>query len=183
MSGTSDPTDVEGLLEEIREELHRRTGLFPGSAGEACWSNDRAQKAQHAAPPRIEWVELGGDVDLESTNFTGGHDGDIGIDAIRFQATIWAANKRGCRKLRNELMRSTQNVVEGPNCLFGRYEWLADANAALGRKMVFALTLRLPIPFDVARGDTTGDFELAELQSYATTVQTTVAVNNQAPTP
>jgi hypothetical protein len=181
---SSDPTDVEGLLEEIRIELNRRTGLF-GSADDGKWSNDRAQKSQHSSPPRIEWVEDGGSIEDDTSNYTGGEDGDIGIDAVEFEVTIWAANKRECRKLRNQLYRAARATVDGPNLVFGsRYNWVPDANTHNGRKMTISITLRLPIKMEIEAGDDeTGDYALVEMQSYETTVQESVVVANQAPTP
>lgn len=181
---SSDPTDVEGLLEEIRIELHRRTGLFGANDG-SKWSNDRVEKAQSSAPPRIEWVEDGGDIEDDTTNFTGGEDGDIGIDAVDFTVTIWAANKQDCRKLRNHLYRAIRAVVDGPNVVFGtRYDWVPDAAQHLGRKMTIPVTLRLPIKMEVeATADDAGDYQLVEMQSYETTVQESVVVANTAPTP
>jgi hypothetical protein len=177
---SSDPTDVEGLLEEIRIELNRRTGLFAASdAGK--WSNGHAQKAQNSSPPRIEWIETGADIEDDTTNYTGGTDGDIGIDAVNFDVTIWAKTRRDCRHLRNELMRAARAVTDGPACEFGSYTWVPDANTHNGYKLTIDLTLRLPIKMEIEGPN--GDYELVEMQSYQSTVQDYVGFEKTAPTP
>jgi hypothetical protein len=187
MSETRDPTDVEGYLEDIRGELHKRTGLFESTTDGKWSTNDQTQKAQHASPPRIEWVEQGGDIEQDTgVTQTGGTGGDIGTDEVSFDVTIWTANKRDCRRLRNELLRAIRAVMDGPGYETSTYTWVPDANTKLGRKMTLPIVLRFPIPRELesgADGSSPGDYALVELQTFTATVEETVPVINTAPTP
>lgn len=131
-----DPSDLDSVLQEIREEL----GLQ-----EERQAIGKVEKFHQSAPPRIEWVEEGGEINQDAPRFTGGIDGQIAIDACAFDVTLWHRTKAECRTLLHDLVRACREVCEGPNVSFGPYEWIGDANANHGRKLVLQVTFHLPI--------------------------------------
>lgn len=131
-----DPSDLDALLDEIRQAL--------GLQAERQ-AIGKVEKAHHATYPRIEWVESGGTIDFSAPRYTGGSDGQIAIDACAFDVTLWHRNKAECRRLLHDLIRACRDVCDGPNVVFGSYEWIADANVNHGRKLALQVTFHLPI--------------------------------------
>jgi len=135
---------ADALIEEIRVELDRLT--------EGAWPSSRCvvgqlKKQQRATLPRLEWEERGGA--HEDGVLIGGNAGNIGVDAARFQVTIWNSTTELCRNAMHALRLAARNVAYGPNVVFGDYEWVDDANLKHGRKVTFLVTLRLPISTEV----------------------------------
>jgi hypothetical protein len=137
---------AEALIEEIRVELDRLTS---GSWPTTRWAVGQLKKQQHATLPRIEWEELGGT--FEDARLVGGAGGNIGIDAAKYQITIWNSTTELCRNTMHALRVAARNVGYGPNVVFGDYTWIDDAVTKLGRKLTFQITMRLPILCEVAQ--------------------------------
>lgn len=143
---------ADTLVEEIRVELNRLTGGNVWTA--ARWAVGQLIKQQHATFPRIEWEEIGGDI--EDAQLIGGADGNVGVDASKWQVTVWNKDRELCRNTMHALRVAARNVCFGPNVIFGSYAWIDDANVKQGRKLTFQITLRIPVPSEVAQ---TADLE------------------------
>lgn len=131
-----DPADLDALLNQIRAALGMQ---------EERQAIGRVEKSHISRLPRIEWVEGGGAIDPNATRYTGGSDGQIGIDACSFVVTLWHRDKIHCRRLLHDFVRACREVCDGPNVDFGSYDWIQDANVNHGRKLALQVTIHLPI--------------------------------------
>jgi hypothetical protein len=132
----SDPTNEDELLEEIRVAAQ-----IPVER----WAIGRREKWRHANPPRVEWLEVGGSIDTNQTELTGGERGDIAVDTSAYVLTIWHLDKQRCKQLLYHLIRTIRDVVYGPNVVWSTWEWIQDDNVKLGRKLAIQVAIRMPI--------------------------------------
>ncbi len=138
---SSDPTDIYGLIEEIRVALNELTNdLFPLANWVVGLEADPLTE-----PPGVEWREQGGEIETGTTELTGGESGDIAMDASSFHVTIWRDTPQECKETLYDLVRAVRAITYGPNNEFGEYTWSSET---VGRKLDVALTLRLPIKVD-----------------------------------
>lgn len=141
----------ETLIEEIRVALdalvanteHPTTTNFPAER----WSVGKLKKDHLTTPPRIDWVEKGGQFEQPKTS--GANAGSILLDAANYEVTIWHTSAENCRATMHNLYLASRDVAGSVNVTFGRYEFVEDANIKLGRKLKLAVTLRLTVSSEV----------------------------------
>jgi hypothetical protein len=161
-----DPTDLDALVEAIREELNARTGgVF--KEGRVCLG--LLSKNKSSTFPRVEFVEIGGKLEDDTTQNTGGTQGDIAVDAKEFEVVIWGKDTRDCLAIFFELKRAMRTVFDGQECEVTDYSWDEPGNNDRGRKLICpSVIVRTHVP-----AATKYDWTLTQVEHFETTVAST----------
>jgi hypothetical protein len=142
----------EELIEAVREKMDELTG---GQWPQDRFARGKLEKDQHDRPPRISWVEVGGEIRTDGPQLLAGvasgdpRDASIATDFARYQVAIWHDSVENCRRTLHLVYLAVRKAALGPNIRFGGYEWMQDGHTKAGRKLVFEMQVHLPVPAEV----------------------------------
>ncbi len=126
------------LLESVIAEVHTELAVIHGS--EVPYTIGKLKRDEHTAPPRIAWVETGGQIETSRMG------GTIGTDVARFSVAVWNTDVEQARNLFHNLIRAIRNAAYGPNMTHPiPYEWVEEAHMHTGRVLTAVVGIEVPV--------------------------------------